>query len=260
MRSTTSNKPQQKKAPGRTILSVCFWILVWEVAAKVIGNDIFLVSPLQVLLRLFRLAKEVSYWKAILFSLVRIASGFFLATILGILFAFLAYRSDIIRSLLSPLVKTIKSIPVASFIILVLLWVSSRNLSICISFLMVFPVMYGNVLEGLDNTSKELLEMADVFRIPMRKRLTTIYLSSVMPFFHSACTLGLGLAWKSGIAAEVIGIPVGSMGESLYQAKIFLATGDLFAWTLTIVLVSVSFEKLMLLLFDFIARKLECAT
>jgi NitT/TauT family transport system permease protein len=255
-RSTTRNSKSSRTTLIR-IGSVAFWLLVWEVAARAIGEEIILVSPVEVLVNLSHMIVTASFWKAVWFSFIRIAGGFFLATLVGTVLAAASYVASPVRILLSPLVRTIKAIPVASFIILVLLWISSKNLSICISFLMVFPIIYTNVLEGLDATSHELIEMADLFCIGMPKRITSIYLSQVMPFFRSACSLGLGLAWKSGIAAEVIGIPVGSMGENLYQAKVFLATADLFSWTLVIVLVSVLFEHLVLALIDRAVTALE---
>ena len=140
----------------------------------------------------------------------------------------------------------IKATPVASFIILCLIWIPSRNLSVFISFLMVFPVVYTNILEGIRQTDKQLLEMADSFGAGVGKKLQFIYLSQVMPYAVTACKLGLGLCWKAGIAAEVIGIPAGSIGEKLYKAKVYLETPDLFAWTIVIIAVSVGFEKIFM--------------
>ena len=144
-----------------------------------------------------------------------------------------------------------KATPVASFIILCLIWIPSRNLSVFISFLMVFPVVYTNILEGIRQTDKQLLEMADSFGAGVGKKLQFIYLSQVMPYAVTACKLGLGLCWKAGIAAEVIGIPAGSIGEKLYKAKVYLETPDLFAWTIVIIAVSVGFEKI----FMFVLRR-----
>ena len=120
--------------------------------------------------------------------------------------------------------------------------------------LMVFPVIYMNVLEGIRSADEKLLEMAQVFRLSVGKKLLYIYLPAVAPFFVSACSVSLGLCWKSGIAAEVIGTPDGSM---FYQAKIFLQTSELLAWTVVVVAVSVAFEKLFMFLLQLVLKKLK---
>ncbi len=113
---------------------------------------------------------------------------------------------------------------------------------------MVLPVIYTNVLQGIDGADPKLLEMASVFRMPFFRKVRYIYIPSVLPALVSAASVSLGFCWKSGIAAEVIGLPTGSIGEKLYEAKLYLMTGELFAWTAVIVLVSVVFEKLVMLL------------
>ena len=236
---------------------VAAWLLIWQGLSAYIGHDILLVSPVAVVVRLAQLAREVDFWQSVLFSFLRIATGFFLATVLGVLLAALAARFKLIGEFLAPAILLIKSTPVASFIILVLIWVSSRNLSVLISFLMVLPIIYTNVLNGIKSADSKLLEMADVFRIPARRRILYIYTSQVLPFFQSACMVGLGLCWKAGIAAEVIGIPKGSIGEKLYLAKVYLATPDLFAWTLTVIIISIAFERLFMLLIRFIIGRIE---
>ena len=160
-------------------------------------------------------------------------------------------------SFFAPAVMVVKAVPVASFIILVLVWVPSRNLSVVISFLMVFPILYTNVLDGILSTDPKLLEMADVFALPHAVRIRYIYVSQVLPFFRTGCSIGLGLCWKAGVAAEVIGIPDGSIGEKLYNAKVYLNTPDLFAWTVVIVLISLLFEKLFLAMVDGAVIRLE---
>lgn len=237
--------------------AVLFWLLVWQAAALAIGQEILLVSPIAVIKRLFVLAAEVDFWQSIAYSLIRIAAGFLGAVIFGTVFAALSARVHVIRHLLAPLVLTIKAIPVASFIILVLIWVSSKNLSVLISFLMVFPLIYTNVLHGIESTDKQLLEMAQVFQVSAVKRVRYIYVSEVLPFFKTGCMVALGLCWKAGVAAEVIGIPKNSIGEHLYNAKVYLDTPDLFAWTIVIVIVSLLFEKLFLAILNWIVKRLE---
>ena len=170
--------------------------------------------------------------------------------VLAVALAALAAWKQWLRGLMAPLVAAVKTVPVASFIILALVWLNSRSLSLFISALMVFPPVYLNVLEGICRTDRRLLEMARVFRVPLGRRLRGIYLPQVMPYFRTAVSLGLGLCWKAGAAAEIIGLPAGSMGERLYTAKVYFQTADLFAWTVTIVAVSVAFERLFLALVD----------
>ena len=210
---------------------------------------------MQVLVRVAQLSVTTDFWASICFSLLRIATGFFLAAGLGILLAMLSARFHQVKDILAPVVLAVKTIPVASFIILVLILFSSRSLAALISFLMVLPIIYTNVLAGIEAADRQLLEMARVFRVPVSRQLRGIYLPAVLPYFRSAVSLGLGLCWKSGAAAEVIGLPAGSIGEALYTAKVYFQTGDLFAWTAVIVTVSVIFERLFLRLVDAAVRK-----
>ena len=166
--------------------------------------------------------------------------------LLGIFLAVWAYWSKTVEILTAPVIAVVKSTPVASFIILCLIWIPSRNLSVFISFLMVLPVIYTNILEGIRQTDRKILEMAKVFRVNLRRQIRYIYVSQVLPYFLSACRLSLGMCWKAGVAAEVIGVPSGSIGEKLYNAKIYLNTPDLFAWTIVIIVISFVFEKCFL--------------
>ena len=208
-------------------LAVCFWLCAWQAASVCIGQKLILVSPLEVCGALLALLPTADFWQTAAFSAGRIIGGFLLALALGLVLAALAAALRWVEVLLRPLMLTIKSIPVASFIILALMWLrSAGNLAVFISFLMVLPVVYTNTLAGIRETDARLLEMAAVFRVPPAK--------------------GLGLCWKSGVAAEVIGITSGSIGEALYNAKILFSTAELLAWTVVIVLLSLAFERLFL--------------
>jgi len=229
-----------------TLWAVLFWLAVWQAAGMAVGDTIFFVTPAQVFLRLFTLAAEPSFWQSLLYSFLRIVLGFLAAAACGSLLAVLAASGRRIRELLAPLMRTIRTVPVVSFIILALILFTSENLSILISFLMGLPVMYEGVLAGMTHTDGKLREMADVFRIPSSRRIRYIDIPQVIPYFRSAAATACGLCWKAGTAAEVIGIPTGSIGEKLQQAKIYLETPDLFAWTLMIVALSLLTEKLFL--------------
>ena len=185
-------------------MAVFFWITIWQFASMYLGQEILLASPVSVVRKLFELSFTGNFWQSVGFSFVRIVTGFLLVMFLGIFLAVLAYWSKTVEILIAPVIAVVKSTPVASFIILCLIWIPSRNLSVFISFLM------------------------------------------VLPYFLSACRLSLGMCWKAGVAAEVIGVPSGSIGEKLYNAKIYLNTPDLFAWTIVIIVISFVFEKCFL--------------
>jgi NitT/TauT family transport system permease protein len=207
----------------------------------------FLVAaPTAVLRKLSALLATADFWLRVCFSLARIAAGFFAALLLGSLLAVAAGRFAFLEFLFWPYVAVIKATPVASFIILCLIWMGSANLSAAISFLMVLPIIYSNMLQGIRSTDGQLVEMADIFRVGWGRRMVYIYFPQLKPYMISACSVALGMTWKSGVAAEVIGIPRGSIGEALYEAKVYLNAQDLFAWTAVIILVSVAFEKVFM--------------
>lgn len=237
--------------------AVAVWLLVWQLAAMAVGREILLPSPLRVLTRLGELVVQGETWLAILHSLARIGGGFLLGLVTATLLALCASRFRAVRELMSPLMLAIKSVPVASFVILALVWVSSKNLAVLIVFLMVLPVMYLNVLDGVDRLDRRLSEMARVFRVPALRQALRVNLPQVMPGFLTGCRLALGLCWKAGAAAEVIGMPRGSIGEKLQQAKVYLDTPDLFAWTVVILLISRGFEQVMLWVLDEMGRRLS---
>ena len=252
MPSRSGAKPSKKRLP---LWAVVFWLIMWELLALWVAEPILLVTPIKALIRLTELVQEAVFWKSIAFSVGHILLGFVLSAVLGAGLAALAYRFRRVRELLAPLSAAVKAIPVASFVILVLLWVSSRDLSIIISLLIGFPVIYANVLMGLDSTDPKLIEMAKVFRVPFLTQLRAIYLYQVLPFLRSGLAVAIGLCWKSGVAAEVIGIPKGSIGEKLYTAKVYLETPDLFCWTLVIVLLSIGCEKLLAMLMNWVEKE-----
>jgi len=227
------------------------------VGAMLLDNSLLLVTPAAVAKRLVSLLAEPDFLSSVGFSLVLIISGFLLALVAGSVLSVIAGRFRPAETLLWPYMTAIKTVPVASFIILCLIWLSSKNLSTFISFLMVLPIIYTNMLQGIKSTDRQLLEMAQLFRAGWLKKMKYIYIPHIKPYLLSACSVSIGLSWKSGIAAEVIGIPDGSIGEKLYEAKVYLSSGDLFAWTIVIVVLCIAFDKLFLLLLKKLFVRLE---
>ena len=228
--------------------ALLFWLAVWQIAALVIGQKILLVTPLEALRCFLAMLPQPAFWARVIFSALRILAGFGLAVLGAFLLAALARSYRMLAALIELPLQAIKATPVASFIILALLWVSSRQLSVLISFFMALPILYSTVQTGLDAADPALLEMAQVFRISPCARIRAIWLPGLLPAFRRGCSVALGICWKSGIAAEVIGLPGGSMGEALYRAKITLSTAEVFAWSIAIVLLSAVLERLLMAL------------
>lgn len=236
---------------------ILFWFIVWQAASLAVRNSIILVGPLEVIRALWTQAAGADFWRTILLSFGKINLGFLSAFTTGILTGAAAARYPFFKDLLNPVMTLILSIPVASFVILALIWIGSGNLSVFIAFLVVFPMIYVNTLAGFENTDPELLEMARVFHMSRGKKLYYIYRPAVLPYLISGCRVALGMSWKSGIAAEVIGVPSHTIGEKLYMAKIYLSTADLFAWTLVIIFISTVFEKFFLWLLNQLTPDLQ---
>ena len=223
--------------------AVLLALLLWQLAAAIIDSNILIATPIDVLRRLCTIWREPGFAATVTFTLSRITLGYVCAVLAAIAFGFAAARFHVVEVLLSPYVMCFRAVPVASMIVMLLIWVKAANLSVIISFLVVFPVVYTNVLAGLKALDVKLLEMAYVFRLRGVRRLRFITLPQLKSYLLSSCSVTAGMAWKAGVAAEVIGTPATSVGKMIYQSKVWLNTEDLFAWTLVLVLLSIVFEK-----------------
>jgi NitT/TauT family transport system permease protein len=232
-----------------TILVFLFWLLVWEIAAAWVGSTIILVSPRLAFARLFALAQTGDFWLSIATSMRRIMLGFFLALGAGVLVAVGARASWIFHRLILPAINVLNAIPLASFVLLVLFLLGRDNLSVVVPFVMVLPIVFHNVYKGITNTDPALLEMAQVFYVPLWKRVFYIYIRCVMPYLLSAASIGIGFAWKSGISAELIGIVQGTIGGNLHNARMAILSVDMYAWTIAIVALSYAIDRIFKALF-----------
>ena len=239
----------------RTLAVVLFWLLVWQLAAALAGQELLLPSPLRVARELIRLAGGAEFWLTVAQSIRRVLTGIVSAVLLGILLALLTHKSAVLRALLSPVMTLVKSTPVASFIILALVWLGRDVVPPVIAALMVLPVVWANVSQGLDGIDPQLLELAQVCRLPRGRVFRRITLPSVLPHLRAALCSALGLGWKAGVAAEILTVPARSIGKRIYEAKIYLETTELFAWTAAVVLLSLVIERLLLRLVGRIGKK-----
>lgn len=231
------------KRVAQVLLIAAFWFAVWQAAAIVVNKPLFMPSPAETFIALDGLLGEATFWLSVGFTLYRVVLGMIISFIAGVLLALLASRLPMLQSLLRPIVAAIKSTPVISIIFLALVWFSSSDVPIFSCVLLCFPIFFANTLSGIQSVDKELLELASVFRVRHGRVLREIIVPSVLPNIYSATSVCLGFSWKSVVAAEVLSVPDYAVGYELSKTKLYLDTPELFAWTLTIIVISIIIEK-----------------
>lgn len=234
------------KEKGKTVRRagiLLFWLAVWFLLAFGVDNEILLVTPSAVLRRLLSLWTDPEFYRVATASFLRIAAGFVLGFAVAVSLAVLSKRFAFLEELLAPVMRLIMAVPVASFVVLLLIWWGASFLSVAICVLVVLPNIYVSTLEGLKNVSPEKREMAEVFGMSGPDRFFYICRPTLKPFLESSMHISLGMSWKSGVAAEIIGTPDYSVGEQIYLSKIYLDTAGVFAWTAVVILLSVLFER-----------------
>ena len=210
------------------------WILLWAIVALAMNNPVFFPGPVSVFRRFFELLGTPSFYSVLGASTLRILTGFLIGQALGIGLAVPAARFSWLDDILTPPLLLLRSVPVASLVLFALFWFSGSTLSALLVIAIVLPIFYSSLLEGLHAVDPALLEMGHVFRVPKTRLIRGIYFPQIFPYYRAAAEIAMGLAWKAGVAAEVIGQVHGSVGVQLYQSKIYLELVDLAAWTLWI--------------------------
>ena len=232
------------RAPWRWLLPSVFWLAVWWLLALIVGKELLIPSPPLVVRTLLDLVVTGAFWRYTALTLLRITLGLLLGIVLGILTALLTNRLSLLHALLAPAVRVVRATPVASFIILVLLWVANGRVPVVISALVVLPVIWESTAAGLESVDRNLLEFARVYRLTRLDTWRRIVIPSMLPQLAAAVCTAIGLAWKSGVAAEVLCLPKAAVGTQVYFSKLYLDTPALFAWTLVVVALSLTVERI----------------
>ncbi|NLY60466.1 MAG: ABC transporter permease subunit [Clostridiales bacterium] len=235
------------------LLVVIFWIAIWEIASLVIGREVYLPSPLNTVRALLRLSVTSKFWYSIAMTFIRVVAGFIISCLGGIILGIMCGLIKFLYELLNPLVIAVKSTPVMSIIIIALIWFQSGRVPVFVCFLMCFPIIWTNAVEGIRQVNRDLLQMAKVYRVNKGLIIRRIYIPSVTPYLIAGITTALGIGWKVTVAAEVLSNPKFSIGGNLYGAKVYLESSELFAWTSIVIILSFAFEYL----FKYIIGKIE---
>lgn len=239
------------KTAIRTAVVTAVWVAVWLFAAFIAEKkhlSILIPYPNEVIEAFRQLLCDQDFYVSCAKSLLRVIEAWGSGLVFGIILAVITKLSKALHSLFAPVLHIIKATPVASFIILALVLMTSSFVPVVTGFLMALPVVWANMSQGLHAPQKEILEMANAFNMSRKNKIRYIYLSSLKPYFSAAATTSMGLTWKACIAAEVICTPKNSIGSEIYNAKVYLETPSLFAWTLTVIVLSVILEKFIKIL------------
>lgn len=242
-RRAAAGKSDARKQFARKVLIIVFWLVVWELLDRIVDNRLVLAGPIRTAQALADQVVMPNFWMIVGASFGRIALGFLLSFAVGFLLALVACRVRLFRDFIDPIISLLRTIPVASFIILLLIWVGNQALTVFLAFFIVLPLIYTNMVTGFESVDKQMLEMARVYGLSKWRTFLYVYRPAFMPFLLSSTKISLGMTWKSGIMAEVLATPKPSIGKEMATARTFLDTPDLLAWTVVVMVVSVLFEK-----------------
>jgi len=231
-----------------SVVSVAVWLLLWELTALIIGYDFIFPGVIDTARAFLSLAGTAVYWKTVMLSIFRILLGLILGVIFGTALMLLCKLVPFISTFISIGMTVIKSTPVASIIMILWVVVGSTSLPVVIGLLMVMPLIWQNLMNGYEAIDPALCEVSRVFGFSRMKHLKLIVLPTLYRYFVPAVLTSVGLAWKSGIAAEIIAYTKNSIGEGIFNAKTFFEGDVMLAWTLTVVIISLSLEYLVKLL------------
>ncbi len=225
-----------------TIGSILVFILAWKLLAVFLGKEIILPSPEVTMRSLWMILHSENFWPSVGATVFRGTTGFIISCCLGLLLGLGAGFSTVIYWLLQPWIVIIRTTPVMSIIILAIIWLQTDMVPIFVTFLMIFPIIYANVVAGIKNVDRQLLEMARLYRVKNRRIILELFFPSLLPYLAAGASTAMGMAWKVIIAAEILSQPVFAIGSNLMDAKVNLATAQVLAWTVVAIIISFIFE------------------
>jgi NitT/TauT family transport system permease protein len=229
--------------------------LVWEGASRISGSILILPGPLPVLKRLFALVRTGAFFCALGNSFFRVILGLFISVPLGIGAGIAAGLDKRAAAFLKPLFSIISATPVMSVILIAFLWFGQERTPVFTAFLIVFPVIAANTIEGVKAADPQFKELFRVYPLSRWGKLRFFYIPSLAPFVLGGLRSALSLCWKVVIAAEVLVLPVRALGTGMQTAKMQLETPELFAWTAAAVCAAAFTQFFLTLILGFSKRK-----
>ena len=230
------------KKVATSLLIAIFWVCVWDIAALLVKKPLILPTPSATGAELMKMLGTSEFYSVVFATLLRVTWGLMLGIVFGIVAAVLCHKFSAVKTILSPAISIIRSTPVASFIVLLWVMLDGNALAIIVAFLMVMPIVWQNTLDGFVSIPKELLEVAQVYELSLKRRYEILVLPVLSGYIFTAIITSVGLAWKSEVAAEIIAYTKDSIGMHINDAKSLLLTESVFAWTIVIITTSICLE------------------
>lgn len=237
------------------LLVLVFWLGIWEIAAIIYNNYMLFPTVEATFKALCEVIWDKNFILTVLFSLFRVLSGFVFGTLISVILAVVASKIDFVKALVAPIMTVAKSAPVVAVILIIWLLVGGQNVPIVISMLMVMPIIWQNLIDGYSSIDKGLSEICTVYNFSYGKRFRLLILPTLMKYLFPGLITASGLAFKSGIAAEIISMTKSSIGKEIYNAKYLLEGPELFAWVIIVIVLSFSLELIIKTVIRRIQRK-----
>ncbi len=225
-----------------TLSAILLILIIWDRLSYMVGAEVLLPTPAQTFRELIRIINSGTFWQALLNTTIRSMIGFFLTVVVAAIFAVLAGIFKPLFYLFEQIVLITKAAPPISIVLLALIWLGSERSPVLVGFLVIFPIIYTNITAGIEDVDRRLIQMAQIYKISGLRKITGIYLPSIMPYVLAAFSTALGLNLRVVIMAEVLSQPQIAIGTSLHLDRVFLNTAGVFAWTLTAVAIAAVFD------------------
>ncbi|MDO5403159.1 MAG: ABC transporter permease subunit [Eubacteriales bacterium] len=225
-----------------TILAV--WLFIWQAVSMITGLELLLAGPVAVFKEFIALMWQKQFYITVISSFLRITGGFVFFAVMAVILGIAGGKIKLVRDFIAPVIQMMKSLPVAAFIIIALMWFGSGNISFIIGGMVAVPIIYTSVVSGIANMDSKLNEMAAVFQMKLSKRIRYIYFPQVYPYVEGNIKVALGMCWKAGVSAEVIGLTANSIGSQMYYAKLYMLSADIFVWSIVVIVMSAVFERI----------------
>ena len=242
------------KSKFPTILSILILITIWKIISEIIDSEIIVPSPEETFKSLILILKSKAFLKTVMATVIRGWMGFLLSCILGLIVGMLAGINCFLEKMIQPLLVVIKATPVMSIILIALRWFKTDIVPIFVSFLVAFPIICLNVMEGIKSVDVKIIQMAKIYKVKKWRIIIEIYIPAIMSFLVAGFSTAMGIGWKAVIAAEVLSQPKYAIGKSLQMAKSYIEIADVFAWTAVAILLSFIFENAIRIMENKIVR------